>query len=331
MPIEGFDYKAHAQDIVSQVKDLLEQPNSAVPNTVTKEDKQFIISIIQNFCVMCGEALFNDPNLKFTAVEAANIVQIVAEWTFHKSIDMITAKIPQQNRAPVLQVIALNVFNIAKLACIKKLPQDKLITLVEEKVKQVFAEEIEKLAKKGIINPQQLNAALNASNLENFVENVEENRLDNAQKNITKSDESAANAKKVLKYTALAIVLKNLPMEKVNEILGAFDKNTVQHVINYMKMSNLEDKIDHNLLIKSLEEIKNIIPVPEIANAQKLLTKYHKLVKNVKPSILSNIAIKEREAVKDFILDTSFPAIEVFSPLVIKSLVNIIEEKINDN
>ena len=331
MPIEGFNYKAHASDIVGQVKNLLEQPNSAVPNTVTKEDKQFIIGIIQNFCVMCGEALFNDPNLKFSAVEAANIVQIVAEWTFHKSIDMITSKIPVPNRAPILQVIALNVFNIAKLASIKKLPQDKLITLVEEKVKQVFEEEIQKLAKKGTINPEQANAALKASNLENFVENVEENRLDNAQKEANNNAENSSNAKKVLKYTALAVILKNLPIEKANEILSALDKTTAGHVINYMKMSNLEDKIDHNLLIKSLEEIKRFIPIPESANTQRILTKYHKLVKTVKPSILSDIAMKERESVKDFILDTTFPALEVFSPLVIKSLINIIEEKINDN
>jgi len=51
----------------------------------------------------------------------------------------------------------------------------------------------------------------------------------------------------------------------------------------------------------------------------------------VYPAKLSKIALKERENIKDFILDTEFPAEEVFSPMVIKSLAEIIEDKVNDN
>ena len=40
--------------------------------------------------------------------------------------------------------------------------------------------------------------------------------------------------------------------------------------------------------------------------------------------------MNEREAVKDFILDSKFPAADVFSPHVIQALVTSIEEKIND-
>lgn len=330
MPIEGFDYKAHANNIVSQLKEILAQPGN-VPNIVTDEDKKFIIDIIQSFCVMCGEALYGDPNIKFSAIEAGNIVQVVAEWTFHKSVDMVTGKVPLPNRAPILQVVALNVFNILKLACIKKLPPEKINQLVEDKVKQVYAEEINKLVKKGIMSEQQMSIAISASNLDDMDQARREQAIEQASQEAVAAPDSAENAKKILKYTALAIVLKNLPEEKSVEILNVLDKTVSQHVINYMKMSNLEDKIDHNLLIKSLEEIKQIIPVSDIINTQKIITKYRRHLKATNPSVLSNIALREREAVKDFILDTSFPAMESFSPEMIKSLVRIIEEKINDN
>ena len=330
MPIDGFDYKAHAYDIVRQLKEILANPGN-VPNVVSDEDKKFIIDIIQNFCVMCGEALYADPNIKFTAIEAGNIVQVVAEWTFHKSIDMVTGKVPVPNRAPILQTVALNVFNILKLACIKKLPADKINQLVEEKVKQVYAEEIEKLVKKGVLSEQQMSIALAASNLDDMDQARREQAIEQAAQDAATSPETSENAKKILKYTALAIVLKNLPEEKSVEILNALDKTSAQHVVNYMKMSNLEDKIDNNLLIKSLEEIKKIIPVSEVISTQKIVNKYRKFIKTVEPSILSNMALRERESVKDFILDTSFPATETFTPEMIKSLVRIIEDKINDN
>ena len=95
-------------------------------------------------------------------------------------------------------------------------------------------------------------------------------------------------------------------------------------------MSNLEDKIDHSVIIKSLEEIKKLIPMSDTVNVPRLLSKYHKTLKTVPPDVLSKIAMNEREAVRDFILDTKFPATDMFSPHVIQSLVTSVEEKIND-
>ncbi len=330
MPIEGFDYKANAANLVAQLKQILLQPNStAVPNTVTNQDKAFIVEIVKKFSLMCGEALYNDPNIKFSAAEAGFIVQLIAEWTFHKSIDMITGGIPNQLRAPILQNIALNVFNTVKLALVKKLPQDKIIPLVEEKVKQVYAEELQKLVKKGVLSEQQYKVAMSASNLDKMEENIEEKRLDDSI-NAQNSASASTSTKKALKLASLAIVLKNLPEQKANEIINILDKNDVQHIINYMKMSNLEEKVDPALIIKTLEEVKQIIPVPEIVYLRKALNKYRKVIKATKPEVLSNIALNEREAVKDFILDSSYPALDVFSPLLMKSLIKNIEEKIND-
>ena len=333
MPIEGFDYKGFAAEMLRQLTEILTQPSSfAVPEAVTNDDKKFIIDIVKKFCLMSGEALYNDPNIKFNASQAQLIVQFIAEWTFHKSIDMITGKVPAQNRPLILQRLAGEIFNTTKIAFIKNFPQDKLPQLVEEKVKMLYNDELGKLVKSGAMTEQQKQLAVSASNLDAMAEKVQD-----AQQQEVKAHEqaennnSAQNDKKILKLVALAIILKNLPEQKANEILNVLDKNDVQHVINYMKTSNIEDKIDHRLIIKSLEEIKKIIPLPETANVQKTLIKYRKMLKSAPPNILSNVALREREAVKDFILDLTYPATETFSPMVIQSLVQSVEEKINDN
>ena len=329
MPIEGFDYKAFAVDLSKQAMEILnQQGGNAAPDSLTDADKKTIVETVRKFCFMCGEALSNDPQLKFTAEQASLVTQFIGEWTFHKSIDLINGKIPQQNRDAVLQVIAANIFNTAKLAIIKKMPQETLISLIEEKVKQVYSDELQKLVKRNVISQQHFDQAVNKSNLNDMVQKTEE--AANAENVVAAQTSSSPKDKKTLKLAALAIVLKKLPKDKANLILNTLGNQDVVHVINYMKMSNLEDKIDHSVIIKSLEEIKKLIPMSDTVNVPRLLSKYYKTLKTVPPDVLSKIAMNEREAVRDFILDTKFPAADMFSPHVIQSLVTSVEEKIND-
>ena len=326
MPIEGFDYKAFALDLSKQALEVLMQPGTnAAPSTLTDAEKKGIVETVKKFCFMAGEALSNDAQLKFNAEQASLVTQFIGEWTFHKSIDLIKGQIPQPNREPVLQIIAANIFNTAKLAIIKNMPQEALINLVEEKVKQVYADELEKLVKKGVLTQQQCDVALNTSNLNDMVQKAEE------QVKEEKIQQTSAADKKTLKLAALAVVLKKLPEQKTNQILNSLEKADVQHVINYMRMSNLEEKIDRQVMLKSLEEIKKMLPMADVINVPKLLKRHYKLLKSTPVDVLSRIACNERDAVKDFILDTNFAAMDNFSPHVIQSLVNSVETMINDN
>ncbi len=330
MPIAGFDYKAFAVDLANQAMEILKQKGTnAVPEGLTDVDKKTIVETVRKFCYMSGEALSNDPQIKFNAEQACLVTQFIGEWTFHKLIDLIKSSIPVKNREPILQAIAANIFNTAKLAIIKKMPQDALISLIEEKVKKIYNDELQKLVKQGILSPQDYEKAVNTSNLNDMVQkNQEEAALNQVQQN---NDSSQVNDKKVLKLASLAIILKRLPEDKVAQILSVLDKNDIVHVQNYMKMSNLEDKIDHNVIIKALEEIKKIIPPSDTINVGRILQKHYKYKKLVPIEVLSKAACNERESVRDFILDNSFPAAETFSPYVLQSLVTSIEEKINDN
>ncbi len=331
MPIEGFDYKAFANDLASQAIEILRQPGSnAVPDLITDSDKKNITDTVRKFCFMAGEALSNDPQLKFTAEQAILVTQFIGEWTFHKSIDLIKGKVPVQYRNNILQVIASNIFSTTKLAIIKNMPQDALISLVEEKVKAVYSSELQKIVTKGEMSQKQFEQAVNMSNLNDLVQKTEDQeKLKQAQ--LSESESKTPADKKVLKLAALAIVLKRLSQDKVDEILNGLDKTDVQHVINYMKMSDLENKIDHKVLIKSLEEIKKVIPEPQKVNTDMVLKRHRKLIKSTPVDLLSKIALKEREYVQDFILDLKFPAEEVFSPMVLQSLAKCIEDKLNDN
>ena len=328
MPIQGFDYKAFAIDLSKQAEEILNQSGgNASPDSLSEADKKNIVDTVRKFCHMCGEALSNDPQLKFNAEQASLVTQFIGEWTFHKSIDLINGKIPQQNRDSILQIIAANIFNTAKLAIIKKMPQDALINLIEDKVKQVYSDELQKLVKKGALSQTHFEQAVNQSNLNDMVQKTE------AELNTAGSSGgglASPKDKKVLKLAALAIVLRKLPQETVHLILNSLGNQDAAHVVNYMKMSNLEEKIDRSVILRTLEEIKKIIPTTGVVSVPRLLQRFRRNLKTVPPQLLSRIAMNEREAVKDFILDEKFPAEEVFSSSVIQALVTSVEDKIND-
>ena len=330
MPIEGFNYVEFANNLAHDAEQVLNQPENAAPDTLTDTDKKNIVTTVQNLCKMAGEALCNDANLKFTAEQAALIVQCIGEWTFHKSIDFINGQIPEQYRGTILNSIVSSMFQAMKLAIIKNMPGDMLIRLAEENVNNTYKDQLEKLVQRGVISQQHCDAALSMSNLDNMAQkNEDQQNLEKVQ-NVNPNYASQSD-KKVLKFVALAVLLKHLPQEKAHAILNSLDPNDVKHVLNYMNMTGIEDKIDHYVLIKSLEEIKQILPQPDTVNVEKLLKRHHKNLKISPPDLLSEVALDERENVKGFILDRRFPAVSTFSPLVIQSLVNIIEEKLNDN
>lgn len=325
MPIEGFDYKAFATDLAKQAYEVLVQNGNAAPSDLTEEDKKYIVETVQKFCFMAGEALSNDAQLKFNADQASIVTQFIGEWTFHKSIDLMKGQIPQQIRESVLQIIAANIFNTAKLAIIKSMPDDAIISLVEEKVKRVYEEELGKHLQKGNISQEQFNAAVNSSNLNDMVQkNEDESKLQSVQ-------DAGSQDKKVLKFAALSIVLKNLPEEQASAILQSLPPEDANHVFNYMKMNNIEDKIDHSIIISALAEIKELIPVSEEVKTERMIKRYKDILNSTSPAKLSKIAMNEREALKEFILDSSFAATDVFSPYVVKSLIKHVENKINDN
>ena len=82
MPIEGFDHKQFANDLASQAVEL-------VPKDFDDFQEDYVVKTLVNFAALAGEAISNDTKLNFNADQAVFVTQIIAEWSFHKSIDFI--------------------------------------------------------------------------------------------------------------------------------------------------------------------------------------------------------------------------------------------------
>lgn len=311
MPIEGFNYQEFATD-------LAQQASAVVPTDLSVEDKNYIVNIVNNFCFLAGEALVNDNTITFDANQASIVTQFIGEWTFHKSVDLIRSNIDIQFRDPILQKVAFTVFEIAKQAILKNLPQAQMIGIVEHHVKKVFDEALNDLQKQGALTQDQLEVAVNQSNIDDMA------KADN---------DTIANASdtKILKLAAFAMILRQLPNDKVGTILNRFNPSDAQVLIQYMQMDDLETKIDSGIVMKCLQEIKMSLPEPKKVNINKTLGNFSKILSNADMSVLEDIVKNERHLVKDFILDSEFSERRNLSPWIVQLICRHVEEKINDH
>ena len=319
MPIERFDYKAFAASMAEQAKEL-------VPADLKDNEKDYIVKTLGNFTLLAGEALYNDTSLNLTPEQAVFITQVIAEWSFHKSIDLVHSGILPQYWDSIMQKIAFTIFEVAKQAVIRKIPQDQLLQAVEHHVIKVYKQSIEELEAKGVIDEEVKNRAESQSNIDAMAKQAQEEQMrkqremvEQAEKNQAaaekkreerraqrKAEKAAASApqgvsNKQMKLMSLALVLKILSQDKVTTILNKFDSNDSLAISQYMNMADLESHLDGDLVTDCLKEMKNYLPIKKKLTKDNVLFDLLQVYKKVPREKSEKIIKNERPLVKRFI------------------------------
>lgn len=322
MPIEGFDYKGFAASMAEQAKEL-------VPADLQDREKEYIVKTLGNFTLLAGEALYNDTALNLTPEQAVFITQIIAEWSFHKSIDLIHSGILPQYWDSIMQKIAFTIFEVAKQAVIRKIPQDQLLQAVEHHVIKVYKQSIEELESKGVIDEETKNRAESQSNIDEMAKQAQDEQLKRqqemaaeaernreaaqkkreerrAQKKAEKAMASAPQgiSNKQMKLMSLALVLKILSQDKVTTILNKFDSNDSLAISQYMNMADLESKLDGDLVTDCLKDMKNYLPIKKKLTKDNVLFDLLQVYKKVPREKVEKVIKNERPLVKRFISQT---------------------------
>lgn len=297
MAIEGFDYKAFAQELSSQADGLL-------PAEFQDFQRKYVVNTINNFATLCGEAIYNDDKAKFNLDQAMLITQIIAEWSFHKSVDVIKAGILPDYWDSIMQKIAFTIFEIGKQTISKGMPQDEILQIVEHHVKKSYQSVLEDLKERKIIDEAVFNRALHQSNIDDMMEQIQEEKAELEKQNPANQTGTGTDYKansKILKLASVALLLKQISQDKVQTILNKFNPQDAQTIIQYMQMPDLETKVDKNIAIKCLQEIKVTLPEPKYISPNKILDRLNKVFAKVPKEKVENAVLKERPKVKEFI------------------------------
>ncbi len=325
MPIEGFDYKGFAASMSEQAKEL-------VPKDLQDREKEYIVKTLGNFTLLAGEALYNDQQLNLSAEQAVFITQIIAEWSYHKSIDLIHSGILPEYWDGIMQKIAFTIFEVAKQAVIRKIPQDQLLQAVEHHVVKVYNQSVEELQQKGVIDEATKNRAESQSNIDAMAQQAqaeqerqkqaqmseaEQQRAEREKRRAEKREQrrqgvatNAASASvsapmaitnKQMKLMSLALILKLMNQDKVTTILNKFDANDSKAISQYMSMANLESQIDGDLITDCLKEIREFLPVKRKLTKENVLGDLLRIYREVPRERIEKIIKNERPLVKRFI------------------------------
>lgn len=299
-------------------KNLAGQAGQVIPADISAADKKFIIDIVYKFCVLSGDALTKDTALNLDAAQASLITQFIGEWSFHKSIDLLRAKVNPALREGILQRVAFTVFEIAKQAVVKKMPQEQIIPLVEHHVNTCFKQAIEDLKSKGQLDEKVSDNVLHQSNIDSMAKTE-------VEKETVGADMSDA---KILKLASLALLIKNFPAEKIKNIISKFNKPEAQVLIQYLKMPDLENKVDSDITARCITEIRKTLPEPKIVTYDRCFRKLCKIVKNSDKNSISNIIKEERPIIRDFVF-SAYTKDEAVIPARVASIIcKHLEEKL---
>ena len=341
LAIEGFDYKEFAEMMSSQAGEL-------VPPNFDEMQKNYVVKTLTNFTLLAGEAISNDPKLNFNADQAVFVTQIIAEWSFHKSIDLIHSGIMPEHWDGVMQKIAFTIFEIAKQAIQKNIPQDKTLQLIEHHVDKTYKEAIEDLEKRGIISSEISKQAASQSNIDDMAaqvqaqEEAERQAQAEAQANLqaqvepqvpaTTGGTAVAPQDRDLKLKSMAMVLKLLDEKRVEEVLKQFSEETANELKMLIKTKRLEEQVDLKVARQCLEDLKQIIPKKRKLSQDNMVRAMDKIFNQHQMEDVEQAVKSERAFVKRFVSQSYEGDYYQGVPLrVAKILVDYVQNNVKDN
>ena len=159
-------------------KRLKEQAVELVPEDLTEEQKEGLVEALYNYTQIAGNALIEREEDCFDADVCEIISQIIAEWTFHKYVDLCRAGVPAEYFDAILQKINYEIFELATDSAISGVSQDEMLKQIEYLVKNTYKRSLAKLRKKNLISSDSNDKGFFLSNIDKMATEIKEKEED---------------------------------------------------------------------------------------------------------------------------------------------------------
>lgn len=226
----NFNIDNFVSSMTSQSKDL-------VPSDVNQETTDYITNTMDSFLRMAYEAISNDNELNPTENDYILLLQILAEWIFHKSVDISRANVPFELWDNIMQHISFTIFEIVKQAWIRDIAEDVMVNAVEHHVNKCYKERLKELFDNKKITKEIFEAAIAESNID---------KMADERKN-------ESNIKNALGYDSVDEMMKEQADKKWDEIKKK-NKDQLKKEQERIKETIKNDEISKNKKISATQE-----------------------------------------------------------------------------
>ena len=127
-----FSPKEFAQNLADQAKDL-------VPEDLSSKHKENLVETLHTNTLLTAEALIKRNHDCYRDDETCEVIsQIIAEWTFHKYVDLCRAGIPDEFFQSILQKIGYEIYEYVTEATEKGVDTSIILSNTESLVQKTY-------------------------------------------------------------------------------------------------------------------------------------------------------------------------------------------------
>lgn len=165
------DEKAIDKKYTDFIDGLVEQITPLLPEDVNELQKSYLITNVRKAAVLMASSI--DENEEFKNLEFDNqcfYIQVIAEWSFHKEIDLFRSGIPPRYWKGVMNKIWFAMWEVM-YACVKNdAPESVVLSLVERFVNRTYKDAVEELKENEIIDENVVEKAKEQSNIDKMAQ-----------------------------------------------------------------------------------------------------------------------------------------------------------------
>lgn len=181
------------------IENLIGQIQPLLPKDVNKLQEDYLVSNIRKSAMLMASGIQDDEEFsRIDFEQQCFYIQIMAEWSFHKEIDLFRSGIPAKYWKVVMQKIWYAMWEVM-YACVKnEAPETVVLSLVERFVNRTYRDAVEELKENEIIDEKTEEKAKEQSNIKIMAQEVQEVRAINQK------------VKNIVRYLVLGIVISIL-------------------------------------------------------------------------------------------------------------------------
>lgn len=193
------DEKEIDKKYIDFIENLIGQIQPLLPKDVNKLQEDYLVSNIRKSAMLMASGIQNDEEFsRIDFEQQCFYIQIMAEWSFHKEIDLFRSGIPAKYWKVVMQKIWYAMWEVM-YACVKnEAPETVVLSLVERFVNRTYRDAVEELKENEIIDEKTEEKAKEQSNIKIMAQEVQEVRAINQK------------VKNIVRYLVLGIVISIL-------------------------------------------------------------------------------------------------------------------------
>lgn len=193
------DEKEIDKKYIDFIENLIGQIQPLLPKDVNKLQEDYLVSNIRKSAMLMTSGIQDDEEFsRIDFEQQCFYIQIMAEWSFHKEIDLFRSGIPAKYWKVVMQKIWYAMWEVM-YACVKnEAPETVVLSLVERFVNRTYRDAVEELKENEIIDEKTEEKAKEQSNIKIMAQEVQEVRAINQK------------VKNIVRYLGLGIIISIL-------------------------------------------------------------------------------------------------------------------------